>query len=151
MTQRDRIGATIGAVGVTLVCLSSPSVVGQVLQGRAPQDPTADGYRFVTHTIATGLTGGYQPVVVDLNRDRRPDVIALSTRLDELAWYENPGWQKHVLPTGLHGAINLAAQDLDDDGIPEVVVAHEFGTTHASSPGVLTLLTWRPDGEFEVV
>ncbi|SVC24724.1 uncharacterized protein METZ01_LOCUS277578, partial [marine metagenome] len=39
---------------------------------------------FVTHTIDTELTRGYQTVVVDLNRDSRPDVIALSTRLPDL-------------------------------------------------------------------
>ena len=99
------------------------------------------GPRFTTHTIATELAGGYQPVVVDLNRDGRPDVIALSTRLDELAWYENPGWERHVLTTGLNRAINAAARDLDGDGIPELVVAHEFGTTHDRSLGVLSLLT----------
>ena len=72
-------------------------------------------------------------------------MIGLSVQLDELAWYENPGWEKHVLTTGLNRAINLAAHDLDDDGIPELVVAHEFGTSHGSSLGVLSLLTHQGD------
>ncbi len=41
--------------------------------------------RFVTHTIDGELTSGYQPVVTDLNRDGRPDVIGLSTRIEALA------------------------------------------------------------------
>ena len=132
MIQRDRVGATAFA-GIALLVSTCAPASGQV------------SHRFVTHTIATGLTGGYQPVVVDLNRDERPDVIGLSVQLDELAWYENPGWEKHVLTTGLNRAINLAAHDLDDDGIPELVVAHEFGTSHGSSLGVLSLLTHQGD------
>ncbi len=145
MTDRDRIWTTVWAAGVAVIILSSSSAAGQVSPGRALQDETAGGHRFTPHTIATGLTGGYQPVVADLNRDGRPDVIGLSTRLAELAWYENPGWERHVLTTGLSRAINLAAQDLDDDGIPEIVVAHEFGTTHGNSLGILTLLTHQGD------
>ena len=72
----------------------------------------------MTHTIAAELASGYQPVVVDLNRDGRLDVIALSTRLDELAWYENPGWERHVLTTGLNRAINAAAATSTATGSP---------------------------------
>ena len=144
MTARGCVPATAVASAVVLVSLFAPGSRPAVSVGSS-QDAGLGGYRFVAHTIATGLTGGYQPVVVDLNRDARPDVIGLSVSLDELAWFENPGWQKHVLTTGLNRAINLAAEDLDDDGIPELVVAHEFGTSHDTSLGVLSLLTHRGD------
>ena len=144
MTARGRVGATAVASAAVLVSFVAPGSRPAVSVGSF-QDAGLGGYRFVAHTIATGLTGGYQPVVVDLNRDARPDVIGLSVSLDELAWFENPGWQKHVLTTGLNRAINLAAEDLDDDGIPELVVAHEFGTSHETSLGVLSLLTHRGD------
>ena len=114
-------------------------------QGGAAVQDAAAGPKLVAHTIDAELAGGYQPVVVDLNRDGRLDVIGLSTRLDELAWYENPGWERHVLTTGITRAINAAARDLDGDGIPEVVLAHDFGTTHARSLGILTLLTHTGD------
>ena len=109
------------------------------------QDAGAAGASFVTHVIDGELTSGYQPVVADLNRDGRPDVIGLSTRIGELAWYENPGWERHVLATGLNRSINAAARDLDGDGIPEIALAHEFGTTHGSSLGILSLLTHAGD------
>ena len=82
----------------------------------------ARGPRFVTHVIDGELTSGYQPVVTGLNRDGRPDVIGLSTRTEELAWYENPGWERHVLTTGLSRSINAAARDPDGDGIPEIAL-----------------------------
>ena len=144
MTQRSYTGAA-AIVCVALLGLFSLPAMVHVVSAGAMQEGATSEHQFVTHTIATGMSGGYQAVVTDLNRDGTPDVIGLTSRLDELAWYENPGWQKHILTTGLNRAINLAAQDLDDDGIPELAVAHEFGTSHESSLGVLSLLTHQGD------
>ena len=143
MTQRTRVETAAWAGAALLASSLVPGTAGWWSAGA--QEGAAGGPRFETHAIATELTNGYQPVVVDLNRDGRPDVIALSTRADELAWYENPAWERHVLTTGLNRAINAAARDLDDDGIPELVVAHEFGTTHENSLGILSLLTHQGD------
>ena len=71
------------------------TIVAGIALGGAQSDPIAG--RFIAHTIDTGLTGGYQVVVADLNRDGKPDIIALASGLKELRWYENPGWQPHVL------------------------------------------------------
>ena len=76
---------TLVVAAAAALVLSAPAAV---LPGAA--QPLA---RFVPHTIATGLAGGYQVVVTDLNRDGRRDVIVLAADLDELRWYENPGWE----------------------------------------------------------
>jgi hypothetical protein len=34
---------------------------------------------FTVHEIGTGLRGGYQVVVTDLNKDGKPDIIALAS------------------------------------------------------------------------
>jgi len=101
--------------------------------------------RFTAHTIASGLTGGYQVVVADLNRDRRPDIIALASDLKDLKWYENPGWQPHVLVAGINQPINAAAHDVDGDGIPEIALAHEFSNVYARSAGIVSILTHQGD------
>jgi hypothetical protein len=103
-------------------------------EGRSP-DST-----FEAHTIATGLAGGYQVVVTDLNRDGRPDVIALASDLTELRWYENPGWAPHVLVAGIRDPINAAAFDVDGDGIPEIALAHGFSDVYAESAGIVSIL-----------
>ncbi len=136
MTASARVAAPAGTLLALLVAAAAPS---------ATQDAADPAHQFVTHTIATEMTNGYQPIVVDLNRDGRLDVIGLSTRLPELAWFENPGWQRHVITTGLNRSINLAARDLDGDGIPELAIAHAFGTTHPNSLGILSLLTHQGD------
>ncbi len=96
---------------------------------------------FVEHTIATGLKGGYQVVVADLNHDGKPDVLALASGMDELVWFRNPGWERHVMARGFHGMINAAVYDLDGDGIPEVALAHEFAMQADKSAGVVSILT----------
>jgi len=100
---------------------------------------------FVAHEIGTGLRGGYQTVIADLNKDGKPDIIALASGIPELVLYENPGWQRHVLVDGQRGLINAAAYDIDGDGIPEIAVASGFATTVKGSTGIVTLLTHGAD------
>ena len=52
---------------------------------------------FTEHTIASDLRGGYQVVVADLNKDGKPDLIALASGMPELVWFENPTWERHVI------------------------------------------------------
>lgn len=101
--------------------------------------------RFEAHTIATGLTGGYHVVVTDMNRDGKPDIIALADGLSELVWYENPGWQRHVIVSGRSHMINLAAADVDGDGIPELLLADGFDMNPLESAGNVWLLHYKGD------
>ena len=101
--------------------------------------------RFAEHTIATGLTGGYQVVVADLNHDGRPDVIALASGLPELVWYENPTWERHVIAGKQAGMINCAVVGADSEGIPEIVLASGFSNQPKKSAGIVSVL--RHDGD----
>jgi hypothetical protein len=94
----------------------------------------ADPARFEEHTIATGLRGGYQVVVADLNHDGKPDLIALASGLPELVWYENPTWERHVLAGGQNRMINCAVV------LPDIVLASEFSNNAKQSPGVVSVL-----------
>ncbi len=105
---------------------------------------------FTPQTIATGLKGGYQVVLADMNRDRRPDLIALASGLTELLWLENPGkpdaaWPRHVLLGGQSRMINCAARDTDGDGLPEIVLAAQFDNQPKNSIGGVSLLRSGPD------
>lgn len=96
---------------------------------------------FVAHEIATGLTGGYQVVIADINHDGKPDIIAIASGLTEVRWYENPSWTPHVLVRDVVQPINAAAADLDGDGIPEIALAHGFSNVVAKSVGNIAILT----------
>jgi FG-GAP-like repeat/Aldos-2-ulose dehydratase, beta-propeller domain/FG-GAP repeat len=100
---------------------------------------------FTAHEIGTGLRGGYQVVVADLNKDGKPDIIAVAQGLPELLWYENPGWQRHVLLSGVSQPINASVYDIDGDGIPEIALAQGFTMSTETSKGQIGLLTHGPD------
>lgn len=90
--------------------------------------------------IVSGLKMGYQLVLADLNRDGKLDVIVVDEGSTELAWFENPGWQRHLLVSGVPRTINLECHDLDGDGIPEIAMAHHFETNPDRSVGNVLLL-----------
>ena len=106
---------------------------------------TASAAEFVSHEIATGLKGGYQVVAADLNHDGKPDLIALAPGTNELVWFENPGWQRHVIVSNVPRMINCAAFDIDGDGIPEIALAYEFSNDAQKSLGIVTLLRHNGD------
>lgn len=101
--------------------------------------------RFAAHEIATGLRGGYQVVVADVNHDGKPDLVAVASNLPELLWFENPTWTRHVIAGGFTGLINVAAADLDGDGIPEIAVASGFSTRPDQSAGIVSIFTHGAD------
>ncbi len=101
--------------------------------------------QFTEHTIATGLKGGYQVVIADLNHDGKPDIIALASGMPDLVWYENPTWERHVLVSGFSRMINCAAWDTDGDGIPEIALASGFDNQAKNSIGTVSLLRHEGD------
>ncbi len=108
-------------------------------------DRRPEPVRFQPHAIETKIPGGYALLVADINKDRRPDVIGLSTRMSELAWYENPNWDRHVLVREMNGLVNMAAHDLDGDGVPELAIENEFSMVAAKSQGLVWLLKHQGD------
>lgn len=96
--------------------------------------------RFQEHTIATDLTGGYQVVAQDLDGDGDPDLIALASGMEELVWFENPGWKRHVLARGMSRMINLAACSEDERGRPVIVLAQGFSSNASRSVGDVFML-----------
>jgi hypothetical protein len=130
-------------VPVALVGLIAAQVTSRPLVHA--QAPGAGTTEFVAHEIGTGLRGGYQVVIADLNKDGKPDIIGLASGVPDLVWYENPGWQRHVLAGEQSQLINTAAYDTDGDGIPELAVAQGFTTTTKTSKGIVSILTHGAD------
>jgi len=95
---------------------------------------------FRPHTVAVGLRGGYQVVAADINRDGKIDLIGLGSQMDELLWYENPGWAPHVIVRGTPRMADVAAADVDRDGIPELALAYEYRSVPTQSLGKVAIL-----------
>ena len=128
-----------------LIVVVAACVVPLYLFGSQPTHTNAAPAGFAEHTIATDLNGGYQVVVSDINRDGKPDLIAVASGMKELIWFENPGWQRHVIAGNISRPINCAAWDIDGDGIPEIALAHEFSNDPARSIGTVSLLKHKGD------
>jgi len=90
--------------------------------------------RFRAHDIAQ-IRGGYAVAVADFNHDGRLDVMANSLSIPEVAWHENPTWERHVIVSGMPGIVNQAMADIDGDGIPEVAFQSAFAMQAANSEG----------------
>src|ERR1700677_391066 len=82
--------------------------------------------QFKDHVIEGNMPGGYAVVIADLNKDGKPDVVGLSQQVKDLSWYENPSWTPHVMAKDLPGLVNLAFNDIDNDGIPEIAIESSF-------------------------
>lgn len=102
--------------------------------------PASAQIRFYESVLAADLKGGYQLQAVDMNGDGKPDLLALASGIPELVWFENPTWQRHVIAGGFNRMINAAPIDANGDGIPELILAHEFANVAKNSIGIVSLL-----------
>lgn len=122
---------------VIAACLTSDSLSGS--------PPPSGPVEFRPHVIEAKIPGGYAVAVVDVNKDGKLDVIGVTQRVPEVAWHENPTWERHVIADGLPQIVNLAVADLDRDGVPEIAVENAFAMVPAKSEGVVWLLRSQGD------
>jgi len=87
--------------------------------------------------IDSNFTNAYQVTATDVNKDDRMDVLAISTELSEVYWYENPHWQRHLITNETKGNIDLTPKDIDRDGDFDLVLASGFNFGRSSEPGQL--------------
>ena len=96
--------------------------------------PAAGAVQFQAHDVGE-LRGGYAVAVADFNNDGWLDIMANSLGVPELAWHENPTWERHVIVEDVPSLVNLAIADIDGDGIPEVPYQTAFAMVPANSEG----------------
>lgn len=108
-------------------------------------EKTSGPVKFRTHVIEANMPGGYSVIVADMNHDGHPDVLGMTQQVTELAWYENPTWERHVMIRDMKALVNMAAADIDGDGIPEVAIENEFSMVAAKSPGLVWILQHQGD------
>jgi hypothetical protein len=125
--------------------LSKTLIAGLSLAGAALAASAKGPVTFREHIIEPNLKGGYSVLVTDVNHDGKPDVVGLSNQSPELAWYENPGWERHVLIKDVTALVNIAAADIDGDGIPEIAVETDFSMVAAKSRGQVWILHHQGD------
>ena len=98
--------------------------------------PAAGPVRFAPHDIDADFRGGYAVAVADFNKDGKPDVVANSLSVNEVAWYENPTWVRHIVVPDARQVVNQAMHDVDKDGIPEIAFQSGFAMVPGKSEGL---------------
>lgn len=98
--------------------------------------PAAGPVKFEAHDIDPKLPGAYAVNTADFNNDGKLDVIANSLGVRELAWYENPTWERHVIVSDTMQIVNQAPADINGDGIPDLAFQSSFAMQAAKSEGV---------------
>ncbi len=108
-------------------------------------DRPSTSVQFNTHLITDQLRGGYSVAIADVNHDGKLDIIPVPAGSPELAWYENPSWDRHVMLNDKRAMLWASPADIDRDGIPEFALLADFGQDPKSSKGSIWLLKSQGD------
>ena len=107
-----------------LVCLNAVAA--------APVVPT-----FRAVEIDAQIQIGYGVAVADVNGDAKPDILLADKQ--QIVWYQNPAWTKHVIAEKLtpHDHVCIAAQDIDGDGRCEIAVGAGWNPSDTRNSGAV--------------
>ena len=98
-----------------------------------PPSASPPAFRFETQEIRDNFGVGYAVTVADVNKDGKPDVLAISGT--QLVWFENPSWQARVVLDGQTPKDNvaLAPHDIDRDGRLDVALGATWKPTDTNA------------------
>jgi hypothetical protein len=102
--------------------------------------------KFREEVIETQSGGaGYNSCLADINGDGKVDIVLVTENKDQVIWYENPTWKKHVMTSGLPRLPEpITPFDVDGDGKTEIIVGGDWLMADTTDSGSLWLLK-RPD------
>ena len=108
------------------------------IPGQSADPPPA--FNFKMQEIETGLKVGYAVILVDINGDKKNDVVVVDT--NRIVWYENPTWKRRSIIEGQTKPDNvcIAAHDIDGDGQLDLAVGAEWRPFNTKSGGTLQWL-----------
>ena len=94
-----------------------------------------------TQEIATDLGVGYAVNLVDVNGDKKLDIVAVDQT--RVVWYENPSWQVHTLIQNQTKKDNvcIAPYDIDGDGQVEFALGADWRPFDSQTGGTIQWLS----------
>jgi hypothetical protein len=101
-------------------------------------EPPSPSFKAVEIDSKIGI--GYGVTVADVNGDKKPDIVLVDK--DQVVWYQNPTWEKHVIAEKLTTKDNvcIAAADINGDGKAEIAVGAEWNPGDTENSGAVFYL-----------
>ena len=95
---------------------------------------------FRTEEIDKSLTVGYAVQLVDMNEDKKPDIVVVDS--GRVIWFENPKWKLHTLISGQTKRDNvcLAPYDIDGDGKVDFALGADWRPADTQNSGSIQWL-----------
>ncbi|MBE87743.1 MAG: hypothetical protein CMO69_08420 [Verrucomicrobiales bacterium] len=93
---------------------------------------SADLPKFRHVTIDDKVKIGYGIAIADMNADKKKDIILCDA--NNIAWYENPSWKKHIIVENLtqRDHVCIAVRDIDGDGKAEIAAGAQWNPGETS-------------------
>jgi hypothetical protein len=130
---------------VLILSLAAAALFALLTFAIAGAEAPSTSVQFSTHLITDQLRGGYSVAIADVNHDGKLDIIPVAAGQPELAWYENPSWERHVMLNDKKAMLWASPADIDGDGIPEFALLSDFGQDPKTSKGSIWLLKSQGD------
>jgi hypothetical protein len=124
--------ALVAVLALAAGLLSPPSA--------ADAPPEAVIASFKVQEIETTLKVGYAVLLVDINTDKKPDIVVVDTT--RVVWYENPSWKRRSIIEGQTKPDNvcIAAHDIDGDGQLDLALGAGWNPSNTKTGGTLQWL-----------
>src|SRR5271170_5127289 len=107
--------------------ISSLAAAGLLAFAIAGAEAPSTSVQFSTHLVTDQLRGGYSVAIADVNHDGKLDIIPVAAGSPDLAWFENPTWERHVMINDKKAMLWASPADIDGDSIPEFALLADFG------------------------
>ncbi|MEK7795769.1 MAG: VCBS repeat-containing protein [Candidatus Hydrogenedentota bacterium] len=99
---------------------------------------------FKHHDINPDAGTGLAITVADVDSDGDTDIVGVSS--DDVAWYENPSWERHLIADTIKNSnVCIAGNDVDGDGTIEFALGADWQFANTNTGGALYLLRAQGD------